>query len=110
MIHNEYAYAFKCFSHRSRIRLLELLATHEEMSVNEITLAFQLGEFEDRDASTISRNLNILKQQGFVSSRREGQTKYYVLNADKVEALFGAFVTFLDEAKTRSNVREDLTR
>lgn len=84
---------------------MELLAAHGEMSVTAIVAAFE-GEFEgetfeDRDISSISRNLNILKQQGFVSSRREGQTKYYSLNLDKIQEAFEDFLQFLNTSRDR---------
>ncbi|OGF54130.1 MAG: hypothetical protein A2Z21_07080 [Candidatus Fraserbacteria bacterium RBG_16_55_9] len=106
MIYRNYVYLFKCLSHRSRLRLMELLVAHGgEMSVSAIMGAFE-GElhdesFEDRDMSTISRNLNMLKQRGLVTSRREGQTKYYSLNLDKIEEEFEAFIQFLKDSSVR---------
>lgn len=106
MIYRNYVYLFKCFSHRSRLRLMELLVAHGgEMSVSAIVAVFQ-GElhdesFEDRDMSTISRNLNMLKQRGLVTSRREGQTKYYSLNLDKIEEEFEGFIQFLKDSPAR---------
>ncbi len=101
MIYAQYIYLFKCLSHRSRLRLMELLAAHGEMTVSEIVAAFQGEDIEDRDPSTISRNLSLLRQQGFVSPRREGQLKYYSLNIPKIEEAFEEFLKFLREAKTR---------
>lgn len=97
MVYNDYADLFKCLSHRSRIRLLDLLATRGEMSVSEISLAFEGGELEDRDSSTISRNLNILKRQGLVSSRRQAQTKFYSMNLGQLQAAFASFANFLKD-------------
>jgi DNA-binding transcriptional ArsR family regulator len=96
-----YIYLFKCLSHRSRLRLMELLATHGEMTVSQIAAAFQGEDIEDRDPSTISRNLAILRQQGFVTPRRQGQTKYYSLDIARIEEAFAGFLRFLREAKTR---------
>ncbi len=101
MVYTRYIYLFKCLSHRSRLRLMELLAAHGEMTVSEIAAAFQGEDIEDRDPSTISRNLTLLRQQGFVIPRREGQTKYYALNIAKIEEAFADFLKFLREAKTR---------
>lgn len=101
MIYTQYIYLFKCLSHRSRLRLMELLAAHGEMTVSEIVAAFQGEDIEDRDPSTISRNLTILRQQGFVTPRRVGQTKYYSLNIAKIEEAFADFLKFLRTAKTR---------
>lgn len=101
MSYAQYIYLFKCLSHRSRLRLMELLAAHGEMTVSQIVEAFQGEDIEDRDPSTISRNLTILRQQGFVTPRRVGQTKYYSLNVAKIEEAFGSFLQFLRTAKTR---------
>lgn len=105
MIYGRYVYLFKCLSHRSRLRLMELLAAHGEMTVSAIGVAFR-GEFhgeafEDRDISSISRNLTMLKQQGFVTSRREGQMKYYSLNLEKLQEEFESFIQFLKAAPSR---------
>lgn len=105
MVYSGYVYLFKCLSHRSRIRLMHLLATNGEMAVTSIAKAFEGEEMEDRDASTISRNLNMLKQHGFVASRREGRTKYYSLNLSKIEKDLGAFVQFLKGAKLNKHPR-----
>ncbi len=85
--------------------MMELLAAHGEMPVSAIVAAFE-GElhgeaFENRDISTISRNLTMLKQQGFVTSRREGQTKYYTINLDKIQEEFESFLQFLKTAPER---------
>lgn len=101
MKYAQYIYLFKCLSHRTRLRLMELLAAHGEMTVSEIVAAFEGEEIEDRDPSTISRNLTILRQQGFVTPRRVGQTKYYSLNIAKIEEAFADFLRFLRTAKAR---------
>ena len=105
MIYAKYTYFFKGLSHRSRLRLMELLAAHGEMSVMSIGEAFEGTDIEDRDPTTISRNLNILKQLDLVVSRRDGQTKYYSLDMAKVHAALDEFVHFIDTAKAR-RVRE----
>lgn len=105
MIYSQYVYLFKCLSHRSRLRLMELLAAHGEMTVSQIVAAFQGEDIEDRDPSTISRNLTLLRQQGFVTPRREGQTKYYSLNLKKVEEAFASFLSFLKDASRPVSTR-----
>lgn len=96
-----YVYLFRCLSHRSRLRLMELLAAHGEMTVSQIAAAFQGEAIEDRDPSTISRNLTLLRQQGLVVPRRVGQTKYYSLDIAKLERDFADFLKFLREAQAR---------
>jgi len=99
VIYGKHVYFFKCFSHRSRIRLMELLAAHGELSVRAITQA--LG---DREDSTVSRHLNILKIHGLVSSRRQGQIKYYSLNSQKIRQGFDEFIEFLETAHKRKRL------
>ncbi|MBI1729603.1 helix-turn-helix transcriptional regulator [Candidatus Acetothermia bacterium] len=108
MIYKRYVYTFKCLSHRSRLRLLELLITHGEMSVSEMVATFEgelVGQesFEDRDFSSVSRNLNMLKQYGFVKSRRDGKTKYYSVDLAKIEEEFSEFIQFLKDSEGRTS-------
>ena len=53
----------------------------EERSVNE--LAALLGAPQ----STISQHLALLRREGFVSSRRESQTRYYSLAGEEARAI-----------------------
>jgi len=52
-----------------------------ERSVNELTRL--LGSPQ----STISQHLALLRREGFVRSRREGQTHYYSLAGDEARAI-----------------------
>jgi ArsR family transcriptional regulator len=88
-MHENYADIFKCFAHRSRINLMKLLASADELSVME--LAKELG----LKHSTISKHLNILRLQGLANFRREGQLKYYSLNLGEIEEVFQDFLRFL---------------
>ncbi len=96
-------------SSRSRIRLMELLATQGEMPVNRIVEEFQGGELEERDSTTISRNLNILKQNGFVQSRREGQSKIYWINIQQLEKVFVEFTAFLKTGQPHEDSQDTKT-
>lgn len=101
MNYDRYAYLFQCLANRSRLRLLELLAGYGEMSVSDIVSAFQGDGMDERETSTISRNLGILRQQGLVQVRREGQWKYYRLNAETIDEVCVEFKRFLMEAPSR---------
>lgn len=85
----DYADIFKCFAHRSRIKLMKLLASADELSVMD--LAKELG----LKHSTISKHLNLLRLQGLANFRREGQLKYYSLNLKEIEKIFHDFLRYL---------------
>jgi DNA-binding transcriptional ArsR family regulator len=55
-----------------------------ERSVNE------LAELLAAPQSTISQHLALLRREGFVSSRREGQTRFYSLAGEEARAVLGA--------------------
>lgn len=85
-MNEEYVYVFKALSHRSRLRLLQLLARHGELSVSELTEAMP------REGSTISRHLNQLRLHGLVDVRQEGPNRYYSLKLDRVQDVFARFL------------------
>ena len=58
-----------------RVRMLAVLARHE-LTVSELCGVLQLPQ------STVSRHLKILGDGGWVSSRREGTSRYYTLPLD----------------------------
>lgn len=88
-MYEDYADMFKCFAHRSRIKLMKLLASTDELSVMELAEALGMKH------STISKHLNILRLQGLASFRRQEQLKYYSLNLEEVERVFNDFLRFL---------------
>jgi DNA-binding transcriptional ArsR family regulator len=55
----------------------------------------ELAEFLGARQSTISQHLALLKKDGFVESRRDGQTQYYSLAGHEarsvLEALYGVY-------------------
>lgn len=47
----------------------------------------ELADMLDTRQSTVSQHLALLRRDGFVESRREGQTQYYSLAADEARTL-----------------------
>jgi DNA-binding transcriptional ArsR family regulator len=101
-MYERYADIFKCFAHRSRLKLMKLLATAEELSVTELAEALGVKH------STISKHLNLLRLQGLVKFRREGQLTYYSLNLERIQTLFQEFPGFL-EAEEEEELLESLS-
>jgi DNA-binding transcriptional ArsR family regulator len=64
---------FQALSHPTRIEILQLLKSKDEMCVCEIV------EKLKKDQSNISRHLNALKTSGVVEFRDEGVRSFYKL-------------------------------
>jgi ubiquinone/menaquinone biosynthesis C-methylase UbiE/DNA-binding transcriptional ArsR family regulator len=67
--------SFSAVSDPVRCRTLWLLDQHE-LTVSELCTILQLPQ------STVSRHLRILSDSGWVSSRRDGTSRYYAINRD----------------------------
>jgi DNA-binding transcriptional ArsR family regulator len=79
----------KALADETRQRILEMLV-EREMSVGEIV------EFFDMSQPTISHHLNVLKQFGLVTSRKEGKHVFYAINRDNVVACCGKLMVKFD--------------
>jgi DNA-binding transcriptional ArsR family regulator len=82
---------FKSLSSRSRTTILKLLSQNGEMSVDELTAALELA------GPTVSRHLQVLRQQDLVTVRRDAQSRYYSLDIKRLEQTFDAFLQYLTE-------------
>ena len=67
--------SFTALSDATRCRLLALIE-HHELTVSELCAVLQLPQ------STVSRHLKLLADAGWVSSRRDGTSRYYALSLD----------------------------
>lgn len=72
---NKCAQFFKALSDETRQKILEKLEK-KDMCVSELVDEFKITQ------PSISHHLNILKQEGLVNTRREGQKITYSLNKD----------------------------
>ncbi len=85
----QYAAFFKCFSASSRNRMLQLLAQHGELPVEELARRIGLKE------TTVSRHLQLLGLQGIVKARPAYPMRYYSLNHELVAGKFAQFLDFV---------------
>ena len=83
---------FKALSDPSRRRILQLLK-QGPMSAGEIAGHFEMSR------PSISHHLDLLKQAGLVSSRKEGQFVFYELNTSIVEDLLNWVLELKKEEK-----------
>lgn len=67
---------FKALSEPTRLKILKLLLEKDEMGVSEIMDTLKLSQ------SRASRNLNILKNVGFVRDRKDSTRVYYSIGDD----------------------------
>jgi ArsR family transcriptional regulator len=65
---------FKALADETRLRILALLLSEEELCVCDLMAALQLPQ------STVSRHLAYLKNTGWVNDRREGVWIYYSID------------------------------
>ncbi|TWT83303.1 putative HTH-type transcriptional regulator [Planctomycetes bacterium CA13] len=76
------ANVLKALAHPARLKLIDVLAEHDEVCVCDLTEAI------GTDMSTVSRHLTQLKNAGIVQSEKQGQMVFYRL---KVKCLSGLF-------------------
>ena len=69
--------SFSALSDATRCRMLWLLDRHE-LTVSELCTILQLPQ------STVSRHLRLLADADWVTSRRDGTSRYYALSLDGV--------------------------
>jgi DNA-binding transcriptional ArsR family regulator len=91
---------FKALQDPSRRRILEMLK-RRDLNAGEIADAFRMTK------PSISYHLDLLKQAGLVSSRREGQFMVYTLETTVLDESVGWIVTLLEKRKPHANTRLD---
>lgn len=74
------ASVFKALGHPARLRMVYALRSGEKC-------VCELQELVGLDVSTVSRHLALLKREGVVSSRKEGNWAYYSLTLPCVVSL-----------------------
>jgi ArsR family transcriptional regulator, arsenate/arsenite/antimonite-responsive transcriptional repressor len=79
----------KALADDTRQRILDMLMAGE-LCVGDIVAAFDMTQ------PTISHHLNILKQFGLVTCRKEGKQVFYALNRDRVVRCCGRLVAKFD--------------
>jgi len=72
------AFILKTTAHPTRIAIVQLLSSHENLSVTDISE--QLGV----EQSLLSHHLSGMKLKGILSSHREGKNIYYALKMREV--------------------------
>ncbi len=76
------AKVLKALAHPARLKLVDVLAEHDEVCVCDLTAAIGM------DMSTVSRHLAQLKNAGIVESDKRGQMVFYRLRAKCLKSLF----------------------
>lgn len=75
-------YFFKALGDETRLRILELLKEHGELSVSDLCKEIE------KEQGTISHHLACLRNCGLVTTRREGKSIIYSLNSeDKIHSI-----------------------
>jgi len=74
----EAASKLRALAHPMRVAIIELLDKNKELNVTHIY------ETLDIEQATASHHLNILKNKGVLSSRREGKNTFYSIRPDSI--------------------------
>lgn len=74
----EAAAKLRALAHPMRVAIIELLDKEKELNVTSIY------ETLDIEQATASHHLNILKNKGVLSSRRDGKNTYYSIRPDSI--------------------------
>jgi ArsR family transcriptional regulator len=80
---------FKALSDPNRLRILKILQT-KSLCVCEITAILQLA------ASTVSKHLSILKEEGFIIEHKEGKWVNYLINPQPDDPRVSSIISTLD--------------
>lgn len=99
-LYEEFAASGKALSHASRLELLDLLS-QAERSVEALARAAGLN------LTTASSHLQVLKQSGFVETRREGVKIYYRSAGDDVAQLLVLLRTVADRRRAQVSAARD---
>ncbi len=75
----------KILSEPTRLKILQLLLSHNHLCVNAITHKLDVSQ------STVSQHLRVLRQADFVYREKRAQHIHYSLNNKKIEELIGTF-------------------
>lgn len=73
------AKVFKALGDETRLRIMALLVSNQELCVCDIMAALDLPQ------STISRHLSYLRNAGLVDDRRQGVWMYYRINRKSIK-------------------------
>jgi DNA-binding transcriptional ArsR family regulator len=82
---------FRGLGDPSRLRILELLRAHGELSVGELVERLELPQ------PKVSNHLACLRWCGFVEARREGRTVYNRIADPRVQAMLELAESLLDD-------------
>jgi ArsR family transcriptional regulator, virulence genes transcriptional regulator len=72
------AMVLRSLNHRLRQRILELIETHERLTVTEIFVHLRLEQ------SVASQHLAILRQSGIVRTERDGKFIFYSVDKERI--------------------------
>lgn len=71
----------KCLADASRLRIVGMLATGEERSVDDLATALELSQ------PTVSHHLSRLRSQGLVRMKKRGQIHLYSLDTERLQGI-----------------------
>jgi DNA-binding transcriptional ArsR family regulator len=86
--------SFTALAEPRRREILEVLARVERRSVNELVALLGLPQ------PAVSKHLGVLRKVGLVTVEKDGQQRFYALNAEKLKPIH-AWVSMFEDLWTR---------
>lgn len=74
---------FRALGHPVRVRVLEQLRAHQEMSVRDLQAALQI------ESGGASQHLNAMRRHGLLAARRQGTSVFYRVRDPRTFQLLG---------------------
>ena len=74
---------FRALGHPVRVRVLEQLRTHQEMSVRDLQAALQI------ESGGASQHLSAMRRHGLLAARRQGTSVFYRVRDPRTFQLLG---------------------
>ena len=93
----------KAFADRNRVRIMRALL-EQELCVCELCDALNLTQ------STLSTHLQVIREAGLVTSRKDGKWSYYAVDKQKMPLLEALFGGVEERLATDPTVKADLKR
>lgn len=95
---------YRAMGDATRLRLLSLIYSGNEVRVGELTAALQLPQ------STVSRQLAQLRSAGVILDRREGNSVWYSMNPNSLSTSIALLDGLRAAGRMCAELRSDLRR
>jgi len=91
------ASVFKALGNPYRLKIVRWVHQHHELSVTQLTEALKLSQ------SSVSQHLSVLKLSGVLSSRKVGQSVFYMISDEAIPLMVELCDSMVERGETTSD-------